>query len=195
VSNVKNITNAIKGYIESQITHYAIHMSGGWGQGKSYYITQTLIPELSNPTISTDGKSQTKPEYTCVYISLFGLSTRQDIENAILGVFASMTDNDYLTALKEVSKAFSTDQDGVKITGGSASALISGVFSVLRAKKLKKELDSVNGIFFFDDLERFGGNISIPMAFMSNVIEVGNSKCVVLCNENNFLENPDSSKQ
>tara|TARA_R110000744_G_scaffold8737_2_gene28663 strand:- start:1177 stop:2523 length:1347 start_codon:yes stop_codon:yes gene_type:complete len=106
-----------------------------------------------------------------------------------------MTDNDYLTALKEVSKAFSTDQDGVKITGGSTSALISGVFSVLRAKKLKKELDSVNGIFFFDDLERFGGNISIPMAFMSNVIEVGNSKCVVLCNENNFLENPDSSKQ
>jgi hypothetical protein len=197
MSNVNNITKAIKGYIESQITHYAIHMSGGWGQGKSHYITHTLIPELSKPAKSTDAKSQSKPkpEYTCVYISLFGLSTRQDIENAILGVFASMADNEYLTALKEVSKAFSTDQDGVKITGGSASALISGVFSVLRAKKLKKELDSVNGIFFFDDLERFGGNISIPMAFMSNVIEVGNSKCVVLCNENNFLENPDSSKK
>lgn len=177
MANMKIIQQAIETYLDSNFSHYAIHIDGGWGQGKTHFINDTLIPHLSC----------NKSKYKCIYLSLFGMSTRGDIEDAIIGIFASLSNSTLNTLICDVTKSlsFSSSDSDVKVSGGAIGAILNGVFNKIRENRLE-ETHQENIVFFFDDLERFLGDISIPMAYISRMIEVVGAKCVVLCNQQAF---------
>ena len=62
-----SITSIIERYAKKQGTDYAILLNGGWGCGKTYYVTHELIPYLK--TIGL------RP----IYISLNGVKTSTDV--------------------------------------------------------------------------------------------------------------------
>ena len=64
----------IKHYIEKDRTGRALMLTGPWGIGKSYYIKNTLIPFLEK---KENGK------HTCIVVSLYGLSSLQEVSKAI----------------------------------------------------------------------------------------------------------------
>lgn len=189
MSDRKTVTKAILGYLQSRFSQYAIHIDGGWGQGKTHYINTMLIPylegKIKGQEIQLD--EDLSLDFKCLYVSLFGLSSKQDIDNAILGTIATAGDSVFSNAFKEiVSKiSISESETGAQISGGAVGALMSGVFNVIRNRKLE---ETENGtVFFFDDLERFNGDMIHPISYISRLVESAGAKCVVLCNQDGFI--------
>lgn len=70
--NTKELTEYIKNYLENDRTRSAIMLTGEWGCGKSYYIQNTLIPEIANGG-----------ENRCIIVSLYGIKTLEALSKSI----------------------------------------------------------------------------------------------------------------
>lgn len=42
----EEIINVIKSYIDEKLYNYAVMIDGEWGSGKTYFVKNTLIPDL-----------------------------------------------------------------------------------------------------------------------------------------------------
>ncbi len=70
--NVDELNKFIKNYFKKNKTRSAIMLSAPWGSGKSYYISNNLIPYLKN-----------EDDIDCIVISLYGLMNIDDISKGI----------------------------------------------------------------------------------------------------------------
>lgn len=177
------LNETIVKYVQSPVAGYAIHLDGGWGEGKSHYVNGRLSEHLNDRKIGI------------AVISLFGLSSKSDLENEMLGAFAMLANTEYSAignALTEAAETLSFNtENNLTVSGGLIPALMSVTFRTLRAKRLKNmETRADDMLFVFDDLERFQGPMSIPMAYMSKLIEQG-VHCLVICNTEK-VSNPNS---
>jgi hypothetical protein len=180
------ITSTVEQYVKSKISRSAILLNGGWGEGKTYFINNSLIPVLQE-------KSGTR----CYLISLFGLTTKSEIENELLGAFSYSDDNNLKRSFETACKSMSiTLGDDARVTGGMLGGVMSAFFHIVRQKRIdKSENDTENTLFIFDDLERFLGDIIIPMAFVSRMNEILGAKCLIVCNEDRFISGAKSGEE
>lgn len=69
----EELLERIQDYIKESIYKYAVMIDGNWGCGKTYFIKEKLINILKDKN----------PNKKFIYISLYGLATINDIEQAI----------------------------------------------------------------------------------------------------------------
>ena len=97
-----------------------VMLDGEWGEGKTFYIKKTLIPELE------------KQEKECVFFSLTGLSSISDFKDRLLSasLFNTQLDAEQGSAITGIFgtliKSFGGDD------GGTIASLLSGATGLMR---------------------------------------------------------------
>lgn len=155
--------DSIISYINNSLASYAILLDGEWGSGKTYFLKKELFPVFEK-------KGQ---EY--IYVSLYGLSSMDELTNKILIEIIDdyMPDNINKNILKLV-KLSNSLLDFFEIFKTTKDIL----------KKIKKEFTDFNKyIYVLDDVERCSIPINDLMGYFNYFIEENNCKMILVANE------------
>lgn len=172
MSSIHNIILALKTYIVRENAPYAIIINGAWGSGKTYLVKKILIPSLE--------------KNSSIYISLFGLKSIQEIENEIFKSLSLISD-DKQGLFKGLLNANPEKIDEIKIGGiGYAVQILLNEWKKNRIQKGKSR------VLFFDDLERWEGDICVCLSYINKLVEQNSSKCILI---GNIEEIKDSNKE
>jgi hypothetical protein len=188
MDNLSRFSDSINNYYNDELSQSALLIDGGWGEGKTYFITEVLTNYLSKGDSEAD-----ELDPTIKYVSLFGLETQKQIDRKLVSAMEdeSIDQESSKNGLskffdeftKKVSVSGSNDDTGVKgsiglgILGAAANYLTDVIFDA----RLKSVIKS-GALFCFDDLERWHGDIRIPLAYISHLVERMNAKVLVVCN-------------
>lgn len=162
----------VEDYARRDRSGYAVLVSGEWGAGKTTQVIEAL--------------KTTKPSVPFVHVSLYGLSTENDIKSAIV---ASTGPEKHKTsqALKGLEKSLS----GLPIIKG----FTDGVFSNLYVNKIIEAIE-LDTVFVFDDLERFSkDNLDIALGFINKLIEREGRRVIVLAYEDRIVHEISGKKE
>lgn len=158
--SIENIKSAIELYLRKDITPYAIMIDGDWGVGKTHLFENEIAPNISNQGY--------------IYISLYGLTTINDIENEIFKAMSFVGDDEG-GILKNLLNSNPDILEGVKI-GGLGYAV---QFGLQKWKSIKLK-DSKALVVVFDDIERWQGDISTCLAYINKTVEHEQRKCILI---------------
>ena len=148
---------------------YAVLLDGEWGSGKTYFINKHLIPELK------------KLGKRVVYISLYGITSKTEIEREICIKSLINTESDKKNKT-EAQKLL----EAAAHTGGS---LFTGLLKVwnfdisaihLDYSKLTNTKDLV---IIFDDLERCLLEVNETLGYINSFVEQDDIKIIIVANE------------
>ncbi|MDL5246382.1 P-loop NTPase fold protein [Leptospira weilii] len=171
------LVDALINYISEANTDYAVMLTGDWGSGKSYFISDEFKDTLKNKFKETK----------LVNISLNGLQTLEEIYPKIL------------------AEVIGYSGKGGRITFGLAKVLIDldieipkiGLKSKTIANALKnssllvsKEHSFPDTVLCFDDLERISKSLPLDsvLGFIhSNFIEKKKMKVILICDESKIV--------
>jgi Cdc6-like AAA superfamily ATPase len=137
--------------------HYAVMINGPWGIGKTHLVTQFLKTTIKDPD-------------KFVYVSLFGLTSLDEIDAALLEATYPLL----------ASKA-------AKVTGRIIKAALK--FKHIDLDLNVHELvDKFNPrIFVFDDLERCEMSVNVVMGYINEFVEHEHCKVIIIANEDEIL--------
>ena len=171
--NDNQVLEAIDKYIETRLYNYAIMINGEWGCGKTFFVTQTLIPHLTQKR-TEDGKT-----YDVNYVSLYGIKEPAEITDAL---FAQAIEDKLYSGTKLNRKGAHV------VTSIIGKAIDLGYHAIGGEEKDIKELLSKfanfdNNVIIFDDLERCSCNVNTVMGFINNFVEHSNAYVIVVANE------------
>lgn len=147
--NDEMILDIIKNYINNSIYPYAIMIDGQWGSGKTFFVKNKLIKELSK---YIKGNSQKYDQI--IYVSLYGISEINTIPTRII-----LNINEH----HKLKKTIPFIKDIFKATGKAFNAVIavsnnfSNKFADNYSSKLSRDMDIVLKTLFFSISETFEG--------------------------------------
>lgn len=167
----EQLTQRIKEYLELE-TNYAIIVNGDYGIGKTHYIKNELFPMIKSLKVPRTQKEDT---YIPILISLFGVSSIEEIQNQIFIELYPILKN-----------------KGVKIFTG----LGKSVYKILSGSDFKEllidtstsssDLIDFNKILLcIDDIDRKSPTLDIKefFGFVNNLVENLNAKILLIANE------------
>lgn len=180
----------LKDYLRDPSTDYAIMITGKWGCGKTHfakgrlneYISNVIFPE---PQKGEEGDSK---KYGFVYVSLYGISSVEDIQDAMF----FETNPKYKWVKKIGRKAIQVLENVPLVKDFNLTKLIS-----------KQDIQDIQNIcsnyndkvFIFDDLERINDdeiNIKTALGYLNNLSEHNHYKVIIIANDEkldaNYLE-------
>ncbi len=174
-SDSKFLLESVLEYVKNERANYGLMINGEWGSGKTYFWDNVLSPKIE----SINGK----PLKT-VYVSLYGVSTTEEISKRICyEVYASalkkkghlkkLIDSKVGNALPELSKVilnFGGKQMGIDPIGSSSI-------------DWDKLYSLKNKVLCFDDLERANLEVSEILGYINNFVEHDGVKTIIICNE------------
>ncbi len=180
-----NLAEIINDYLLAENTDYAIMINGDWGCGKTYYIKNTLFPQIKEVQSSVEVSIVKKgllhrkessvefKKYEPVYISLYGLSNVDSIYSRILASLFPFLQNKIFSTISTIANRFLKLKD------------IDGI-----SEEERKTIESFveiaqNKVLFFDDLERISKEIDIQevLGFLNAYTEHKNLKIIIVCND------------
>lgn len=152
----------VEEYIDVDDLSYAILISGRWGSGKTYFLKNRLLK-----IIESKG-------YTLVYVSLFGISSIEELNKSLF--FAT------LPFVNNKRKEISIGTQLVKIAFNFASLFGK------RVGNLKLSIDPFlsikkGSILCFDDLERCSIPLTEVMGYISSLVEHDGIKTIIIASE------------
>ncbi len=175
---MEKITQVITNYINEKETDYAILINGQWGCGKTYHIRKNIFSliEKIDSQRKKSKESAEKHKFIPLYISLYGLSSIDEILTRIL-------------------------QECFPILKGKiamATNLGLNLFANLKGidTQHKKEIKSFigvksNHVLFFDDLERINTDavsIKSVLGHINTYTEHQNLKVIIISNDEKQAE-------
>lgn len=151
------VLTAIKNYLSTPTTDYAVLLNGPWGCGKTYFWRTQVAPAIA--------ALQKEP----VYVSVYGLTKAEDIDSLI--VLAMYP----LLKKKGVKMAWTAIGTGLRKFGIDLSKFDLSTFK----GSLK------NAVLCFDDLERRSASVPIEdmLGQINRYVEHENVKTVLIANE------------
>lgn len=169
MSTTNDIERAVRAYIDTAGTMYAIMIDGDWGCGKTHMWKNTILPIVG--------------QEEALYISLFGLKDIKDIENEIfkamsfvrestVGFFKGVLDESTINVLEDIK------------LGGIGLAVQYGM-QKWKETRLKK---SKNLFICFDDLERWTGDMEVCLSYINKLVEHDGTKCLIIGNSKKIKE-------
>lgn len=189
--------NRILNYIFDKRFTRALLIDGDWGSGKSYFVKNTLIPQIEGMSISKDDstsgadtKRKDKKTYFVMMISLYGISSIESIQSAIysacMGKMIERHGGEVPnTILKHVALFGSTIFMGIGSHYGvdkQAKKLLTQVGNgILSARK--EEM-----VLIFDDLERCQIDVIELMGYINNLCENNGYRVIIVANENEIVK-------
>lgn len=170
--NVDELNKFIKNYFKKNKTRSAIMLSAPWGSGKSYYISNNLIPYLKN-----------EDDIDCIVISLYGLMNIDDVSK---GIFLE-------------SKVPFLDKNSTLLCGAKivAKTIVKGVTSFFGIdlktnendlKELYESIDLTNKLIILEDVERTSIDVIELLGYVNNLVEQDNVKVLLVTNEDELVK-------
>lgn len=162
----------MKHYVVNDKTGLAVLLTAPWGSGKSYFIKNTLIDYI-----------ETKTEYRCILISLYGITSIEDLKETIM---LNLLIHSNSSKFQKLAKS------GVNVF---AKAICGYIFNKTRLnitsmiKSLSEYITFNNKLIIFDDLERTQIDLINVMGFINQISENENSKILIVANESAITNN------
>ncbi|WP_316228649.1 P-loop NTPase fold protein [Bradyrhizobium sp. SZCCHNR1045] len=146
---------------------FAVLVSGPWGIGKTYLLKAFLKRQFGDETAKY------------VYVSLYGLSTIEEIDDALFqSAFPALTG----TAAKVAGRVAKAGLKFLKVDPGDWN--IKEFFNKFDAK-----------VYVFDDLERCEAPINKVLGYINQFVEHGAAKVIVLANEKEIGPDEDYTRR
>lgn len=188
------IIEEVHRYLKDDSYQYAILIDGEWGCGKTYFVKHTLLEKI-NEFEQSSGKRTAK------YISLYGCRTIQDIQEALVWVFADEAKKYIMQKttghaggiLKNIPKFMKQNTpENIQPVIGNILSTSKRVLNKVREKFLP-DIDVFeftsdwvlmrDFIFVFDDLERCDCPINEVFGFINGLVEHESTKVILIANE------------
>ena len=182
----EHIKKFLDEYLAKPSNDYAVLITGCWGSGKTYFISRYMGGEKVHKVRDWLMDSVNR---TVVYISLFGVKSREDIENRIFEVlhpYLEETENSYLAQTGIcLIKALASLTPITKDFGKYACDAMSLFNKTLceKAKKSKKGLAVV-----FDDVERTDMDSPELLGYINEYVEHLGVSCILLADKERWDE-------
>lgn len=168
---MKILEKIVQDYSNTEKTDYALLVNGEWGSGKTFFIKNRIIPLIEKSS-------------KCIYVSLNGISSINQIERDILVGFIGLKDQNKI--VKYLSSKVS-----------HISSFLSGVFTSNNFKiditsiNLISLFDFKNVVIVFDDLERISSKLELKevLGFINtSFVEHKSVKVILIGNLNETPE-------
>lgn len=200
--NQGKYVDIITKYITDPRYRQALLIDGEWGSGKSYFVDHELKPAIESIVVpqktsaespEKDKNNKTKNKgisitpnekekyYKAVMVSLYGLTSIDDVQNQIFLNFIADSDKKAENIML-VGNALSVGTDFIGVTGGLSKFIKSA-----SAKWLGYGKDGI--ILIFDDMERCQVDIVTLMGFLNNLCENAGYKVIIIANEKEISKN------
>ena len=172
----KTIVNIIKNYLKRSTYAHAIMLDGEWGIGKTYFVKNTLIPEIAKDD---------KIERTPVYVSLYGVKNTEELGNNLFLAIIETRAEKLKTKGTGVGKFFSKIPISkiVEILGNIKNDGVQEKQNIIESV-MSPWLDYDKHYFIFDDLERCPMPVNETLGFINQFVEQNKAKVLMIANEN-----------
>jgi hypothetical protein len=151
----KHVSDYLSYYLELPYSpNYAVLVSGPWGVGKTHLIKNFLQRKFD------------LKERKYVYISLYGLSSLEEIDEALL---------------EAIYPALGWRATKVAARVGKSLLKRVGVEADVKITDLVNRFDP--NVFIFDDLERYEAPISKALGYINQFVEHDGCKVIIVANE------------
>lgn len=183
----EKIKEAVKVYLQEENSDYAIMLNGKWGCGKTYFVKNELIEYI-----------QEQDDREVIYISLFGITTIDELYNNISLHLVNIKANEYAQNKRKLydpntheKKINTSESNSISFWAG----MLNKSFNLLpQSETLKKITADINGkvinfnkyVFIFDDLERNSLGYATLLGFFDKIADQNNLKAILVCNEENI---------
>lgn len=169
------ILKILSEYINDPKMKYAILIDGEWGSGKTYFIKNNFEKKHEN----------------VVYISLYGIKDKEDIDKKIYYRILGKNMPSKITKSKFLRKGI----DVAKNTGDAVCSLtneiikkvfnidISGIKNITSSEIISLFKNISDYVIIFDDLERCEMPINEILGYINEYVEHKNVKCIIIANE------------
>lgn len=160
------INEIVLNYVKNDKTNRSMLLTSPWGEGKTFYVKNILMPFLKESEIKSS------------YISLYGLNDVHEISKAI-----------YLDIRLGKLNKKSGAKSAAKLLGKTILQGVASYFNVnlsVRKKELEKLYESINyknRLLIIDDLERCSLNIKETLGYINNLVESDNAKVLLIADE------------
>lgn len=159
-----NIVQAIDRFINKHIYDYALLIDGKWGSGKTYFVTETLIPHIKEMGFDVN------------YLSLYGIRSTEEISQmlcfqAIKNKVPVLESKGGQIAVKVLSSVF---KGGMNLAG-------VGDTNIEKAVELVPNYDK--SVIIFDDIERCGCPINEVLGYINSFVEHSGASVIIVANE------------
>lgn len=173
----KHIEDYLNEYLRIEKPSFAVLIKGAWGSGKTYFVKNYIEHQLK------PNNKELKP----IYISLFGVSSKEEIDNRIYEAVHNLIN-------KPVSKlAFGVAKTatliGCNILGGAAAQEAASRI-IGESKKIGKFLKECkdNYVLFFDDCERASVDLVELFGFVNPFVEDDGLHCILIADEAAWID-------
>lgn len=178
----EKIKEAVKVYLQEENSDYAIMLNGKWGSGKTYFVKNELINHIQN-----------QDDRKVIYISLFGITTIDELYSIICLHIVNIKTNEYAEKRKAINNPILQGLNKIKSENMSiiSSVLAKGLNILPKAdviKSIASEISSDrinfnNYVFIFDDLERNSLGYEQLLGFFDKIADQDKLKAILVCNE------------
>ena len=182
----EHIRKFLDEYLAKPSNDYAVLITGCWGSGKTYFVSQYMGGKKVHKVRDWLMDSVNR---TVVYISLFGVKTRDDIENRIFEILhphLKETENSYLAQSgMSLIKALASLTPITRDLGKYACDAM-GLFNKSlceKAKRCKKGL-----VVVFDDVERTDMDSPELLGYINEYVEHLGVSCILLADKERWDE-------
>lgn len=185
----EKIKEAVKVYLQEENSDYAIMLNGKWGSGKTYFVKNELIDHI-----------QEQDNRNVIYISLFGITTIDELYNNISLHLVNIKANEYAQNKRklydpraEKKKINTSDAGNVSFLSTVISKSLNllpeaGVIKSLTADINNKIIKFDRYVFIFDDLERSSLGYDTLLGFFDKIADQNKLKAILVCNEDKINE-------
>lgn len=173
----KEIITEIERYLSDTSYNYAVMVDGDWGCGKTYFVKNSLFKAIDGHEAGIEHHRTPK------YISLYGIKTVSEIQDAIVFALAEeITDRKDLSEKREEK----------------AGAGRKFLFSTWRIAKAIRDIKTPDTnlyelfgnwlkldafVFIFDDIERCDCPLNEVFGFINGLVEHEGEKVILVANE------------
>jgi KAP family P-loop domain len=153
-----------------QTPRYAVMLNGKWGAGKTFQVKKIVGELLASQSLPD------KKRY--VLVSLYGLKTPQEIDDAMVAALYPWTDN-----------------DGVRIAASVGRAILKHAKIDIPELKSGDLINRMSAdVFIFDDLERCTMPVTTALGYINQLVERDGCKVIVLANEEEIFKKDNEDK-
>ncbi|MBU1218359.1 KAP family NTPase [Myxococcota bacterium] len=171
-SNNQHVCNFLTYYCSLTSPEYAILIKGLWGTGKTWFI-KNWFKELN------------KNEQEYIYISLYGITSIEDIENEFFRQLHPFLASKSMKLLGKLAK---------NLIGITTKINLDGQFDSLN-KEIVDSMNSAKGkVLVFDDLERCSMPVCDILGYINKFVEHSGFKVIIIANENEIIEREENDK-
>ena len=205
MNNNSHISSFLNVYLDELINpDYAVLITGSWGSGKTYFIQNYLKMRGSLKVYDPFSENE---KYAIVYVSLFGLKSKEEIDDKILDVLHPhltkkvVTDAPRAIALLSAlaGATFSATTAAIATGGNPIATAVATKKGADAGKKLgqylecwtKAILEDIRKkkkkiVLIMDDVER--ADIPLPefLGYINDFIEHANIPCVLIADKDNW---------